>query len=137
MAESNIDTSFLRWRQIPGGVWALGIVSLLMDTSSELIHALLPIYLVDGLGASALAVGVIEGIAEATALIVRIFSGALSDRLGNRKWLTALGYGLAAFTKPIFPLAPSVAWLCAARASGCASRSTRSVPSSDRSPRSV
>ncbi len=115
MAESNIDTSFLRWRQIPGGVWALGIVSLLMDTSSELIHALLPIYLVVGLGASALAVGVIEGIAEATALIVRIFSGALSDRLGNRKWLTALGYGLAAFTKPIFPLAPSVAWLFAAR----------------------
>jgi len=109
------DQSFLRWRQIPGGVWALGIVSLLMDISSELIHALLPIYLVVGLGASALAVGVIEGIAEATALIVRIFSGALSDRLGNRKWLTAFGYGLAAFTKPVFPLAPSIAWLFAAR----------------------
>jgi len=90
-------------------------VSLLMDISSELIHALLPIYLVVGLGASALAVGVIEGIAEATALIVRIFSGALSDRLGNRKWLTAFGYGLAAFTKPVFPLAPSIAWLFAAR----------------------
>src|SRR5262245_10089212 len=86
-----------------------------MDISSELIHALLPIYLVVGLGASALAVGVIEGIAEATALIVRIFSGALSDRLGNRKWLTAFGYGLAAFTKPVFPLAPSIAWLFAAR----------------------
>jgi MFS family permease len=109
------DRSFLRWRQIPGGIWALGIVSLLMDISSELIHALLPIYLVVGLGASALAVGVIEGIAEATALIVRIFSGALSDRLGNRKWLTAFGYGLAAVTKPIFPLAPSLAWLFAAR----------------------
>ena len=109
------DRSFLRWRQIPGGVWALGIVSLLMDISSELIHALLPIYLVVGLGASALAVGLIEGIAEATALIVRIFSGALSDRLGNRKWLTAFGYGLAAFTKPIFPLAASVGWLFAAR----------------------
>src|SRR6266545_2148910 len=115
MAESNIDTSFLRWRQIPGGVWALGIVSLLMDTSSELIHALLPIYLVVGLGASALAVGVIEGIAEATALIVRIFSGALSDRLGHRKWLAAAGYGLAAITKPVFPLAPSAGWLFAAR----------------------
>jgi MFS family permease len=109
------DRSFLRWRQIPGGVWALGIVSLLMDISSELIHALLPIYLVVGLGASALAVGVIEGIAEATALIVRIFSGALSDRLGNRKWLAALGYGLAAVTKPVFPLAPTLAWLFAAR----------------------
>src|SRR5215510_6448897 len=86
-----------------------------MDISSELIHALLPIYLVVGLGASALTVGVIEGIAEATALIVRIFSGALSDRLGNRKWLTALGYGLAAVTKPIFPIAATVTWLFAAR----------------------
>jgi MFS family permease len=104
------DRSFLQWRKIPGGVWALGIVSLLMDISSELIHALLPIYLVVGLGASALAVGIIEGIAEATALIVRI-----SDRLGNRKWLAATGYGLAALTKPIFPLAPSIGWLFAAR----------------------
>jgi MFS family permease len=112
---SNPDTSFLHWRRIPRGVWALGIVSLLMDVSSELIHALLPIYLVVGLGASALAVGVIEGIAEATALIVKIFSGALSDRLGNRKWLAAVGYGLAAITKPIFPLAPSIGWLFAAR----------------------
>jgi MFS family permease len=109
------DGSFLRWRRIPGGVWALGIVSLLMDTSSELIHALLPVYLVVGLGASALAVGVIEGIAEATALIVKIFSGALSDWLGHRKWLTAFGYGLAAFTKPVFPLAPTVGWVVAAR----------------------
>ena len=109
------DRSLLRWRRIPGSVWALGIVSMLMDISSEMIHALLPLYLVVGLGASALAVGVIEGIAEATALIVRIFSGALSDRLGHRKWLAALGYGLAAVTKPVFPLAPSIGWLFAAR----------------------
>jgi MFS family permease len=109
------DRSLLRWRQIPGSVWALGVVSLLMDVSSEMIHALLPLYLVVGLGASAVAVGVIEGVAEATALIVRIFSGALSDRLGHRKWLAAAGYGLAAFTKPVFPLAPSVGWLFAAR----------------------
>lgn len=114
-AQPEPDRSFLRWRQIPGGVWALGIVSLLMDVSSEMIHALLPLYLVVGLGASALAVGVIEGVAEATALIVRIFSGALSDRLGHRKWLAAAGYGLAAVTKPVFPLAPSVEWLFAAR----------------------
>src|SRR3954465_1355174 len=100
--------SFLRWREIPGGVWALGVVSLLMDISSEMIHALLPLYLVVGLGASALTVGVIEGIAEATAQIVKIFSGALSDRLGKRKWLAAAGYGLAALTKPIFPLASSI-----------------------------
>ena len=84
IAQQDPDRSLLRWRQIPGSVWALGVVSLLMDVSSEMIHALLPLYLVVGLGASALAVGVIEGVAEATALIVRIFSGALSDRLGHR-----------------------------------------------------
>src|SRR5215813_5502958 len=115
MNEREPDRSLLRWRRIPGSVWALGIVSMLMDISSEMIHALLPVYLVVGLGASALAVGVIEGIAEATALIVRIFSGALSDRLGHRKWLAAFGYGLAALTKPIFPLASTLAWLFAAR----------------------
>jgi MFS family permease len=80
-----------------------------------MIHALLPLYLVTVMGASALTVGVIEGVAEATAQIVKIFSGALSDRLGKRKMLTAIGYGLAAFTKPVFPLAPSVGWLFAAR----------------------
>lgn len=103
------------WRQIPSGIWALGLVSLLMDVSSEMIHALLPVYLVVGLGATALTVGIIEGIAEATAAISKIFSGALSDRIGRRKALAALGYGLAACTKPIFPLAPTVGWLVAAR----------------------
>lgn len=103
------------WRQVPGGVWALGLVSMLMDISSEMIHALLPVYLVTVLGASMMTVGFIEGIAEATASITKIFSGALSDKLGKRKILAALGYGIAAFTKPIFPLAPSVSWLIAAR----------------------
>lgn len=107
--------SFLRWREIPGGVWVLGFVSLLMDISSEMIHALLPLYLVTVLGVSMLTVGVIEGIAEATASIVKIFSGALSDWLGKRKPLAALGYGLAAFTKPVFPLATSISWIIAAR----------------------
>jgi MFS family permease len=102
-------------RAIPTSVWALGIVSLLMDISSEMIHALLPIYLVTVLGASTLTIGVIEGIAEATSSIVKVFSGALSDWLGRRKLLAVLGYGLAAFTKPVFPLAPSVAWLIVAR----------------------
>jgi MFS family permease len=96
-------------------VWALGFVSLLMDTSSEIIHALLPVYLVTALGASMVTVGFIEGIAEATASITKVFSGAISDWLGKRKWLAVLGYGLAALTKPIFPLAPSVGWLVAAR----------------------
>src|SRR6266516_4291110 len=107
--------SFLRWREIPASIWALGLVSLLMDVSSEMIHALLPVYLVTVLGTSMVTVGVIEGIAEATASITKIFSGALSDWLGKRKWLAAAGYGLAAFTKPVFPLAPTIAWLVAAR----------------------
>ncbi|MFC2967899.1 MFS transporter [Acidimangrovimonas pyrenivorans] len=102
-------------RALPAGIWALGFVSLLMDVSSEMIHALLPVYLTVGLGATALAVGVIEGIAEATAAITKVFSGALSDRIGKRKGLAALGYGLAACTKPIFPLAGSVGWIVAAR----------------------
>jgi MFS family permease len=93
----------------------LGFVSMLMDISSEMIHALLPVYLVTVLSASTLTVGFIEGIAEATAAITKIFSGALSDWLGRRKLLAALGYGLAALTKPLFPLAPGVGWLVAAR----------------------
>ncbi|MBV5266481.1 MFS transporter [Pinisolibacter aquiterrae] len=102
-------------RRIPAGIWALGFVSLLMDVSSEMIHALLPIWLVTGLGASTLAVGLIEGIAEATASITKVFSGAISDRLGKRKLLAAIGYGMAAFTKPVFPLAGSLGWIVAAR----------------------
>ncbi|HUQ29077.1 MAG TPA: MFS transporter [Usitatibacter sp.] len=91
--------------RIPRGVWVLGFVSLLMDVSSEMIHSLLPLYLTVGLGASALAVGIIEGVAEATALIVKVFSGALSDRWRQRKSITAFGYGLAALSKPLFALA--------------------------------
>ena len=162
MASSSISVG----KTIPAGIWVLGFVSLLMDVSSEMIHALLPIYLVTILGTSALTVGVIEGIAEATASITKIFSGALSDWLGKRKFLAAFGYGLAAFTKPIFPLATtrSAGWSprassiasarasaapramrssptsprrsCAGRASASASRSTRSALSSGRSLRS-
>ena len=86
-----------------------------MDLSSEMIHALLPLYLVTVLGAPMLTVGMIEGVAEAIAMITKIFSGALSDYIGKRKVLAALGYGLAAFTKPIFPLAPTIGWLVTAR----------------------
>jgi MFS family permease len=104
-----------RLSSIPRSIWALGLVSLFMDLSSEMIHALLPIYLVTVLGASALTVGLIEGVAEATANITKIFSGALSDWLGRRKLLAALGYGLAACTRPIFPLATTLGWVLAAR----------------------
>ena len=109
------DQSISKLRQIPRGVWVLGFVSLLMDISSEIVHALLPVYLVIVIGTSMLTVGLIEGVAEATASITKVFSGALSDWLGKRKVLTVIGYGLAAFTKPIFPLASSVTWLVAAR----------------------
>jgi MFS family permease len=102
-------------RAIPGGIWALGLVSLFMDTSSELIHSLLPVFLVSVLGASALSVGVIEGVAEATAAITKVFSGTLSDYLGKRKLLTVIGYGLATLTKPLFPLAETIGWVFAAR----------------------
>ncbi len=102
-------------RAVPRGVWIVGFVSLLMDVSSEMIHALLPIYLVTVLGASTLVVGAIEGVAEATAMIVKIFSGSLSDWLGRRKALVAIGYGVAALTKPVFPLATSLGWIVAAR----------------------
>jgi MFS family permease len=93
----------------------LGFVSMLMDISSEMIHALLPVYIVTVLGAPVLAVGFIEGIAEATASIAKVFSGALSDWFGKRKLLVTLGYGLSSITKPIFPLASSISWLIAAR----------------------
>ena len=93
----------------------LGFVSLFMDISSELIHSLLPVFMVSSLGASALAVGIIEGIAESTALIVKVFSGAISDYLGKRKSLAVIGYGLGALSKPLFALALSVNWILAAR----------------------
>ncbi len=102
-------------RAIPQGVWALGFVSLFMDTSSELIHSLLPVFLVSVLGASMTSVGLIEGVAEPTALISKIFSGTISDYLGRRKTLTVLGYGFAAMTKPLFPLAGSVGLVLMAR----------------------
>lgn len=93
--------------RLPQTVWTLGIVSLLMDTSSELIHSLLPVFLVGTLGASVAYVGLIEGVGEATASIAKVFSGWLSDRIGQRKLLTVLGYGMAALTKPLFALAAS------------------------------
>ncbi len=113
---------------IPRGVWALGFVSLCMDTSSELIHSLLPVFLVSGLGANMTSVGLIEGVAEGTALITRIFSGALSDYLGRRKALTALGYGLGAITKPLFPLAGSVGAVLAARFTDRIGKGIRGAP---------
>jgi len=101
--------------RIPPGVWTLGFVSLLMDTSSELVHALLPLYMVGALGASVFVVGIVEGVAEAIALMVRVFSGYWSDALSRRKPLVVLGYAMGAVSKLVFPLAPSLGLVVAAR----------------------
>ncbi|MGC8807760.1 MAG: MFS transporter [Thiomonas sp.] len=101
--------------RLPRTVWMLGLVSLFMDMSSELIHALLPVYMTTVLGLSVLSVGVVEGIAEATASMLKVVSGVWSDRIGSRKWLAVTGYGLSALTKPLFPLASGAGEVIAAR----------------------
>jgi MFS family permease len=113
---------------IPRGVWALGIVSLCMDLSSELIHSLLPLYMAIGLGASAFTIGIIEGIAEALALIVKVFSGVWSDVVRKRKALVVIGYGMAALTKLIFPLAHTLGWIVTARFADRVGKGIRGAP---------
>jgi MFS family permease len=115
-------------QRVPRGVWALGFVSLFMDVSSETIHALLPVFLVTVLGASVTTVGFLEGMAEAIASITKVFSGALSDRVGRRKWLVLAGYGLAAVTKPFFAAAPSTGWVFAARFADRIGKGIRGAP---------
>lgn len=114
--------------RIPTGIWILGFVSLLMDVSSEMIHSLLPLFLVTTLGASALMIGLIEGLAEATALIVKVFSGVLSDWFGRRKGLALIGYGLGAITKPLFALAPSLGVVLTARLLDRVGKGIRGAP---------
>jgi MFS family permease len=113
---------------IPPAIWALGFVSLLMDVSSEMIHSLLPVFMVTALGASAFTVGLVEGAAEATALIVKVFSGVLSDYWGKRKPLALLGYGLGALSKPLFALASSVGLVLAARLIDRVGKGIRGAP---------
>ena len=114
--------------KIPSGVWVLGFVSMLMDISSEIIHSLLPLFLAGTLGASALMVGLIEGLAESTALIVKVFSGALSDYLGKRKALALFGYALGALTKPLFAIAPVTSVVLAARLLDRVGKGVRGAP---------
>lgn len=113
---------------LPAGVWMLGFVSLLMDVSSELIHSLLPVFLVTSLGVGALTVGLIEGAAEATALIVKVFSGVLSDYWGRRKPLAVLGYGLGALSKPLFALATTSGMVLGARLIDRVGKGIRGAP---------
>ena len=101
--------------RIPAGIWVLGFVSMLMDISSEMIHSLLPLFMLTTLGMSVFAIGLIEGLAESTALIVKVFSGTLSDYLGKRKGLAIFGYTLGALSKPLFAMAPSMGLVLTAR----------------------
>ncbi len=114
--------------KIPSGVWVLGFVSMLMDISSELIHSLLPLFMVSTLGTSVLMVGLIEGLAESVALITKVFSGALSDYLGKRKALAAFGYALGALTKPLFALAPVTGVVLTARLLDRVGKGIRGAP---------
>lgn len=114
--------------RVPAGVWVLGFGSLFMDVSSELIHSLLPVFMASVLGASMATIGVIEGVAESATAITKVFSGALSDFLARRKFLLVIGYGLAALTKPIFPLANSIGWVFAARFTDRVGKGIRGAP---------
>ena len=114
--------------KIPAGIWVLGCVSMLMDISSEMIHSLLPLFMVGTLGASAFVVGLIEGLAESTALIVKVFSGVLSDWLGKRKGLAVFGYALGALTKPLFAIAPGIGVVLAARLLDRIGKGVRGAP---------
>jgi len=113
---------------MPAAVWALGFTSMLMDISSEMIHSLLPMFLAGTLGVSALGIGLIEGLAESTALVVKVFSGALSDWLGRRKGLAMLGYALGAFTKPLFAIATGAGLVVTARLVDRVGKGIRGAP---------
>ena len=113
---------------LPSGIWVLGFVSLLMDISSEMIHALLPLFMVGTLGMSVALVGLLEGLAEATALILKVFSGVISDCFGKRKPLAVLGYGLGAATKPLFALATGPGMIFTARLLDRVGKGIRGAP---------
>ncbi len=121
-------TTFKTLRQMPGGIWVLGFVSMLMDISSEMIHSLLPLFMVTSLGASVAAVGLIEGLAESTALVVKVFSGALSDYLAKRKGLAVLGYSLGALSKPLFALSTSLGGVVTGRLMDRLGKGIRGAP---------
>jgi len=123
--EPSVPTSL---RHIPSGVWVLGMVSLLMDVSSEMIHSLLPLFMVTVLGTGTIAVGMVEGLAESLALGVKFFSGTLSDYLGKRKGLAVLGYALGALTKPLFALASGIGLVLTARLLDRVGKGIRGAP---------
>jgi MFS family permease len=114
--------------QIPAGIWVLGFVSMLMDISSEMIHSLLPLFMVTTLGTSVFIIGIIEGLAQSTALIVKVFSGILSDYIGKRKGLAVIGYAMGAFSKPLFAVASSAGLVLTARLLDRIGKGVRGAP---------
>ncbi len=127
-APDGTDAAAARGRPLPAGIWVLGFVSLLMDVSSEMIHSLLPLFMVGTLGMSVVVVGLIEGLAESTALTMKVFSGIISDRIGRRKPLAVVGYGLGALTKPLFALAPGAGLVFTARLLDRVGKGIRGAP---------
>ena len=123
-----VEASRSTLRQIPAAIWVLGGVSMLMDISSEVIHSLLPLFMVTTLGASVAAVGLIEGLAESTALVCKVFSGTLSDYLGKRKALVVAGYALGAISKPLFAVASSLGVVVTARLLDRVGKGIRGAP---------
>ena len=120
--------SLLGSKKIPKGVWVLGCVSMLMDISSEMIHSLLPVFMVGSLGMSVALVGLLEGLAESLALIIKVFSGVISDAVGRRKGLALLGYSLGALSKPLFAIAPTMGWIVAGRLIDRVGKGIRGAP---------
>lgn len=114
--------------RIPSGIWVLGFVSMLMDISSEMIHSLLPMFMITVLGTNTITIGIIEGFAESMTLIVKIFAGLLSDYLGKRKGLVLFGYGLSALTKPLFAMAYSLSYIFTARIMDRLGKGIREAP---------
>jgi len=114
--------------KLPRNVWILGLAALLTDSSSEMIHSVLPLFLVSVLGAGMVTVGIIEGTAESIASVMKVFSGALSDYLGRRKALVVAGYGLSTLAKPLFALAQSSLWVLAARTGDRIGKGIRGAP---------
>lgn len=128
MNDSKMTASSQPKRSLPSGIWVLGFVSLLMDVSSEMIHSLLPLFMVTVLETSTIAVGLVEGLAESLALVVKVFSGALSDYWGKRKGLAVFGYALGACTKPLFALATGLGLILTARLVDRVGKGIRGAP---------
>lgn len=128
MTTDEVPAKTINSTRLPAGIWALGFVSLLADISSEMVHSLLPLFMVSALGASAFMVGLVEGVGEATALIVKVFSGVLSDYVGRRKPLAIAGYALGACSKPLFAIAQTIGMVLTARLVDRVGKGVRGAP---------